>query len=264
MKNRLLFLLLVCGVSLCAVPPLKNPAWLASATKTGGAPFAPTAAGGFIDNSAFIYKATAMDASDGKTFTVSFWVKPDAGYAAVRIITAFADFPVFQVDRTSGVIDIYATDSSGNPVLQTALAPAADSIWTHFLISMDLSDPDKRHCYTNGVLVPTNAITWTTYSNANINWSRPSYNASVGAANAGGFYFPGCISEPWFAISYLDLSVQANREFFIKAGQPQDPSGCGITPKFYFHDVYSNWGHNSGSLGDFTVQNSLNTCTAPP
>lgn len=211
--------------------------------------------------------------ANSKIFTASMWIK--VGTDSTRTLIAEAG-PFFIINRNfGGALHITAENAATTTILDATTGPnaaVAGGGWNHILISIDLSSTLNRHIYTNDV--EDTSVTWTTYSNDTIQYSRsdtPSWG--VGADQSGGSKFDGCLSELYFNFAtYIDFSNATNRRKFDDGGSPLKPvdlgtdgsTPTGTAPIMYFKDPYTSFGNNSGTGGNFGVENGPYTsCVAP-
>lgn len=212
------------------------------------------------------HSPSAIGSPNSKVLTCSIWIRPTD--ANSRAVIGLGDIGVFSIFRFgSGTLSISARDASANPIMavNTALTIPNSGSWYNLIISCDLSDPTKRWVYINDTLDAS--ASWVNYTNANIAWTYSSVSGI--AANAvGGSKFGGCLAEVYLCITQsLDLSVTANRRLFIDAnGHPANDllSNGAPSPVIYLKDTFSNFGHNFGSMGDFSIASGpLTSCTTP-
>lgn len=140
----------------------------------------------------------------------------------------------------------------------------ASAKWYHILAAWDLAT-GATHLYVNDV--SDKAVN----TAANLAIDLTTGNCIIGATTSGAQKFDGALSELYFAPGqYLDLSVTANRHKFIDAtGLPVDLGSNGSTPTGTAPAVYlkgdkTNFGTNSGTGGNFTVNGSLETASTTP
>lgn len=137
--------------------------------------------------------------------------------------------------------------------------------WTHILLSWDSADVTAGRVYVNGEMVDYNALN----SGA---WYNP-LNVQLFTSNMINPQAPGAgltfeISDFYFAPgNFLDLSVQANREPFIKAGkQGRLNGGIPVPLVFLVSTAGSNYGTGGAfnTFGDFAEIPGPNPPPPPP
>lgn len=258
MKNRLLFLLLVCGVSLCAVPPLKNPAWLASATK---------AAGGFTANTAY-FDATdriffdSTGIASGKLGIMSFWINLDAASDGSQLnlwYSSLNGYTLFQ-RLSDGTLRfrIYGTGHYALDITTTGTITSASG-WVNVLASWNMGTATYQVYFNSVDAVPTGTCLdenliyadGNTWWNADRTWS-------------------GCLCECYCNYTEsIDLSVAGNRAKWISGGKPvslgaDGSAPTGTQPRVYLKDSGNSWTNNYGTGGNFSPESGpLTTCVAP-
>jgi hypothetical protein len=213
---------------------------------------------GGITNGSYLNKNTSLGVSNGKTASLSFWIRPDS--ATTRY--------VFTINPADGSTTHFGIEFSSNLRLQISggglgVTTADNSIplnaWRHVLVYFDLTDSSKRGVYINGALA---TVTWNAYTNTDILFSSPNV---VFAARNSNFAdsFDGKLSEFYFTTNYIDLSQEANRLKFRDAfGNPVDltqqiAAAAIPTPAVYMRFPPTAFGTNSGTGGDFTVNGTI-------
>ena len=173
----------------------------------------------------------------------------------------------------SNALRVVGKDSGATTLLDatTNLKPVASRNYL-VLLSIDLSSTSKRSIYINGVLDST---TWTTYTNGNLRWagSGSDIATELGSTNSGNIMPPGNLGGLWVNNSYIDLSVQSNREKFVSGtgidAKPVDLGAngelpTGTSPLIYLPMYGNNAGKNYGTGGDFTVNSGPYTGARGP
>jgi hypothetical protein len=216
-------------------------------------------------------------ASDGKQFTLSFWVNIGVDQTN-RIFTAVdtlagTGLVVRSAVGATGLCSFVAENSAGTIILNvsTAASVLAASGWQHVIGSFDLTDTGKRHVYVNDV---SDLPTITTYTDDTIDFTNA--DVAIGANGDGTNKLNGDLAEMWFTTTYIDLSVTANRRLFIDSrGKPvnlgqsgQKPTGT--SPLLYlgghsrYNGLTSAWNTNRGTGGGFTVTGALSDAATNP
>jgi hypothetical protein len=141
-------------------------------------------------------------------------------------------------------------------------------IWYHVLWAWDWDTAPKRfQIAVNGALLNTSSYTFTGTGFALSDMARFSLGATGGQSNS----FIGDFGHFWLDFqNSLDISIQANREKFILAGQPVDlgPYGelpVGVRPQFYFHGNANNerW-TNLGTIGSIPLIGTASNSSTHP
>jgi len=204
--------------------------------------------------------------SSGKVFSFAVAVKKDATGDVVPIMemhdtatpsTTSTDIRLRIELGSTGRVALIARDSSDSDVLNASSGTSYDNAnWQMILGSVDLSDTGKRQVYVDGSAA---SITWSTYANANIDFSGV-LNAWIGKQLTSDFA-DGRIGFFWFNTEYIDFSQEANRlKFFDAFNYPVDLGEDGSLPTGNQPLIYLNndfhLGTNLGSGGDFTPQNT--------
>lgn len=214
------------------------------------------AAGGFnyhatqFDTSSYLTRSGGLSGlSDGKTFTLSFWVKMvaadnvEAHLFDISAATGNDGLRVYR--RNDGYLAVFAYSGVGTVILDsssyTNTIRQADG-WTHLLIKVNMA---------SGILYYKNGVEQhysNTLTDANINFDT-SVNCYVGwNCNV----FGNCrLSEVWFNTGTTPVYSD-----FVSAGKPKDLTALG-TPLLYLPNAYGSFQTNSGSGGNFTVTGTL-------
>lgn len=210
----------------------------------------------FTDSGAYLQRDGALTgAANNKRGTLSVWFKTDSAGVNFGIIgdNSVEDLLVF----VGPLPEIDAWNSGHAQILELQGAQnCADGQWHHLLASWDLADVARRHLYIDGVDVTQPVI----FTNDDINWSQP--QMSVGLNNGIGGD-GGLLAELWLDNSYLDLSIQANREKFrTAAGKPavlglDGSTPTGQVPLVYLRQQVPDWDVNQGTGGGFTETGAI-------
>lgn len=212
----------------------------------------------------YIRGADLTGNADGKEGIFSAWVRFDGGDSStLRIITNSGTY--FSIYKsTDNKIYLRGEDDGGTKRLEvksTTQYYASDTAWHHILFSWDLNAGDT-HLYIDDV-DRKNEIT---ADDAEVDYTRADWTigAQVNAANK----LNGTISKLYFALEYLDLSVEANRRKFIDAnGLPEPLGNNGETPTGSQPIIYCPVGDgtdNKGYGGNFTAEGSPTKVTIGP
>ena len=209
-------------------------------------------------------------AADGKSCTLSFWVDFSSGDNTVQRLL------YSQTGRVRG-----AREGSDNKIRFLFVNPAGTALadfqatttqvaaggWYHVIISFDKSVETRRHLYVNGVesLTVLEFLSDDVDGNTdNVDFKENDW--SLGAlVDDGTAPLVGCFSEFYLSMTYVDLSVEANRDIFYHAdGPPQDLSAVN-SPIIYLKDPFGTFTVNSGSGGNFVKKGTtaFTECAAP-
>jgi hypothetical protein len=201
---------------------------------------------------------------DGNAFTLSFNVNFDTVSAPQAIVSVAGGYFVIQL-TSSNVLSIVGY-TSALAVVISATVSSAFVIGRNYqvVMSFDMSSTSKRHICING---QSSTVTYSTYNNANIDWTRNSFR--IGGPD----YVNGRLGAVWFNTSYIDLSVADNLAKFVTGtgidAKPVDPGATGelptgTSPIIYLPMYGNNAGKNYGTGGDFTVNSGPYTGARGP
>lgn len=208
----------------------------------------------------YFTRGALSGASDNKQLTISFWIKP-TDFAVNRYLFDSYDTVggrIVAYVNTAGWLVISINDFSGVIATYTSDFTLSAGQKYHCLVSFDLSDTGKRHCYINDI----EDDNWASgsYNDRNIPYSLTTQSA-VGSAFDGSVKTKAQVYDLYVNNAYIDLSVEANRRKFITAaGKPAvlGYSGSiptGTQPLVYFNGFGSF--KNTGSSGMFTQYGTL-------
>jgi hypothetical protein len=201
---------------------------------------------------------------DGNAFTLSFNVNFDTVSAPQAIVSVAGGYFVIQL-TSSNVLSIVGY-TSALAVVISATVSSAFVIGRNYqvVMSFDMSSTSKRHICING---QSSTVTYSTYNNANIDWTRNSFR--IGGPD----YVNGRLGAVWFNTSYIDLSVADNLAKFVTGtgidAKPVDLGATGelptgTSPLIYLPMYGNNAGKNYGTGGDFTVNSGPYTGARGP
>lgn len=211
--------------------------------------------------------------ADGKSGVLSFWLRLDGDPNSTSIIRSDATAGRFYciLGGTAGVLRVYGANAANTQILNIPVTAAnyvqAASQWRHCLFSWDLA-AGATHLYINDVDCRDAAAVVAT--NDTIDYVSATPNWAVAATTAGNTKLNGALSELYFAPNqYLDLSVQANREKFIKDGKPVSLGAngelpTGTAPAIYLPNRAALVGTNAGTGGNFTVNGAPKDANSTP
>ncbi|MHA2066758.1 MAG: LamG domain-containing protein [Candidatus Thorarchaeota archaeon] len=231
-----------------------------------------------FDGSTDYYSLTAkgggLSVADGKTGTVSFWVKPSAdGDDAAMTVLAQGSSTLGAARRllisraSTNAFTIVGRRQTGAVVLSLASTSGVEfkgGSWYHVMASWDLENT-LANLYINGTdrLDDTKTLT-----DVAIDYSKTLWEVGASAAaSPREAFWNGVIDEIWFDDSYIDLSTAANRRLFYGQGSTgggttagsqvglgdKGSRPTGSRPKILLTHGPGNFGNNEGTAGRFTT-----------
>jgi len=226
-----------------------------------------------VDNGGTAYLTRGAQLSgvaDGKTGSLSMWIRIDGGAGTFRYIFNIQDSGGgFQglncgIDFIDNIV-ISTRNSAGAQILalNTAGAYTPGLTWYNVLASWNQAT-GVTNLYINNVSDNDAPVV----INDTIDYTKN--NASIFANTVGSLLFNGAISELWFNPSFIDFSNSANRAKFINGnGFPvnlgstgQIPTGT--TPLVYLKNPAATFGTNLGTGGNFTTTGTLTSASTSP
>jgi hypothetical protein len=199
--------------------------------------------------------------SDSKVGLVSVWFKRTRTGTQEHFVGTDPGGDGFTVFiNASDEVVVNAYSAGGTIILNMkSIATVTDTAWHHVMASWDMADTGKRHLYLDGA----DTINPITHTDAVIEYTQTNWRVGSRGDAFGDFW--GCLTEFYFAVEYLDLSVSGNRDKFYSAGSPVNLGANGSTPTGSQPIIYLHaWdGANAGSGGNFTPSGALASCTAP-
>jgi hypothetical protein len=226
----------------------------------------------FDGSTGYLARTSALTGvSDGKTFSIIFHANKDVNKDA-NIVSNSTSANIYRFEITHNASNqasmrCVARDTAGNNVLSFTTNNGVFTTGTtaHVMIAIDLTDTAKRKVYVNGLAIADGDITWTTYSNTNIDWVTTPTKWGVGCAiqNTTSWLFDGKLSEFYFTTEYIDFSQEANRLKFRDAfGSPvallpQIEAGAIPAPAIYLRFDPADQGRNDGTGGNFTKSGTI-------
>jgi hypothetical protein len=219
---------------------------VAAETPDGASVFTPNAISN--EGTRYVQSASYTPGTMGKEGTLSIWLydvrasgnplqmRTSGGTEKVLLRTGATGNFLLDLDNAAGTrIGYFLTNAD---VL-------AENAWNHVLISWNLATSTMQ-VYVNDVQVTSFASGPTLSNDSVADCARIAVFADYGGTNI----YQGDIAEPWMDTVYRDLSVEANRRYFITAeGAPADLIDFG-TPHLYLHNPAANFGTNLGSGGN--------------
>lgn len=229
-----------------------------SSTNSGWLPYSAVFDG---TNDYLTRGASLTGIADGKTGSFSFWVKMGVdGSSVIGILSTFQGTYGLEIYRyTSGQLYVYVKDSGSVDRLNMRTGSNTVTVaagWVHVCGSWDLAT-STTHLYVNGV----SSKTVTTVSDGTVPYATGV--AYVGALQNNFQKFNGSLAEVWFDTTFIDFSVQSNREKFrTVTGHPvplaSDGTPSGLTqPILYLHNQVPSFETNLGSGGGMTETGTL-------
>jgi hypothetical protein len=202
---------------------------------------------------------------NGKELTISFWMRQRSSGAGTWTIYRTQNSRVSLRIVTGSSIRLTCNNASGSQVFEFDPLAVSNDVWQHVLISFDLTSSSNRHVYFDGV---AKSPIYTPYNDNNIDFTDTDH--IIGASDSSGANkFDGDLADFWLDFNYIDLSVAANREKFIKNGKPVDlgidgRKPTGTAPILFLSGEAENWHTNKGSGGGFTESGALTTASTSP
>lgn len=196
--------------------------------------------------------------ANGQTGTLSLWVRIDAGGGTEDLLViASSGNPYLRCIWFGNNFNITAENSSNANILNinTAIGYSPGTTWLNVLASWNLAT-GATNFYINNVSDNSSPST----INDTINYAHAGNICSIGGSAVGTALLNGSLAEVWFDTSFMDLSVAGNRAKFISAGLPVNLGSAGQTPTgssplLYLKNAASTFNTNSGTGGNFTVNN---------
>lgn len=207
----------------------------------------------------FLSRNSLIGAVNAKEMTLSIWFNSLAGSGSSLFNFSGTSRDTFYISHSANSIVIQARDDSSGIAAFTATISNLPGLTynrnTHLALSLDLTNPAKRHVYVNGRSVD---VTWGAYSNRVMEFTHPcrigrNYQAAL---------FNGSIGQVLFGTRYIDLSDPANLARLVAGtGADAKPVDLGVngdlpfgTPPLIYLPMYgNNAGKNYGTGGDFSV-----------
>lgn len=201
--------------------------------------------------------------ADGKLGLFSGWMRLDGNDDAWRFLLTNQGDRSYVSLSTVNKLRILGRNSSATLIFvhESTTTYTAGAGWHHFLASWDLGNA-KAYIYVDDV---SKGGTPSTLTDDDID--HTTNNWAVGAQVNGNSSVHGALAELYFALEYLDISVEANRRKFISANGNRVYLGAdGSTPTGTQPLIYAPDGDpsdNLGSGGNFTAQGSPTSITGP-
>ena len=203
--------------------------------------------------------------SDGKTGLFSVWFRKDGGDSAFREICSASTLKFRQYILNTNVLKIEGRNAANTLIfdITTTGTFLTSASYVHILASWDLGTAGRRHIFV-GDVEDTNQNTFT---DDDIDYTAADWG--IGGLPSGSNKFNGCLSEMYFALEWLDITVEANRrKFSTAAGKPVDLGADGSLPTGTAAIIYEPFedldGTNKGTGGNFNVTGELVRCSSSP
>jgi hypothetical protein len=188
--------------------------------------------------------------ADGKTFTFSCWLwRGEIGSNQAIYQSVDSQYGLYIYPNTSNTLSILGYNSSNTQILNATVTVPFQVGFTFFniLISIDMANTANRAVYINDVAA---TVTWTTYTNAAINFTCP--NHTVGQS------LKGRLSNVFLDYTYRDLSVTANRRLFVTADLKPAAGQAALNPILYLPmSDPTTVATNAGTGGNFTLTGTV-------
>lgn len=246
----------------------------------GGGSYTATSADFAGDGQAWMERdADLTGFTDGKAFTISFWVRFDGDDGVIQRIIYNGSSRVQMNKLADNTLRISGEDTGGADFLfrlDSTATYTAGATWHHVIISLDKSVETRRHFYVDGsdVLSVVNFLSDDVDLNTlSVDFARGDWGIGATISGDTSTDLNGVLSEFVMHNSYIDLSNSANREKFRTAGgAPADiatTNPFGATPILYLKGAGASDAFvvNSGSGGDMVKYGTtaLTTgSTSPP
>ena len=214
------------------------------------------------------YASKASDLTglaDGKVALGAFWLN----------VTDPAQGPDIIIENNGGyvrwsfnnqLLTLRFSQSSGGTVCQIEI-PITTSGWHHIAFSFDLSNASNRHAAVDGSLLSDSVFT--TYVNADIDWTRGSWAIGRYVSISSGYY-DGGLAQLYLDDTYLNLSTNLSALYdgglvdFGAAGANVTGSSPILLLNIEESEAAADFATNKGTGGDFTLNNSPSVSPTNP
>jgi len=188
--------------------------------------------------------------ADGKTFTFSCWLwRGEIGSNQRIYYSLDSQYGLYIQPDTSNNLIIYGYNAANTQILNATVTVPFQVGFTFMsiLISIDMANTANRSVYINDVAA---TVTWTTYTNAAINFTCPTHKVGQG--------LKGRLSNVYLDYTYRDLSITANRRLFITADLKPADGQASLNPVIYLPlNGPTAPGANAGTGGNFTLTGTV-------
>lgn len=197
--------------------------------------------------------------NDGKTGTLSLWMRITGGDGANRDVVYFgpATGPRLRLRlNSSNKLVMQVLNATPTTILNMLTTPTylAGGGWLHAISSWDLA-AGVRHLYVNDVAP---ALDTNTLTDDTIDYASTNGRVGIGDNSSGANLYTGDMGEVLFHDTYIDLSVEVNRRKFITAGLKPVNLGAdgsvplGVQPRLFLSGAVEDWQTNKGTGGGLT------------
>lgn len=221
-----------------------------------------------FDGSTYLLRGDDLTGvSDSKTITGSFWLKIDSTANRPILQTLNNNFILRTI---SGIVTLTINNPAGTRVVGVYLATdLVTDEWNHIMFSIDTSDTASMRRYVNGVEFTGSIFAPNPFIDDVFDLTSGEY--AVGSNPTAISVLEGDIADFWIDFdTFIDLSVQANREKFLNtSGNPVFLGNNGNIPTGSAPDIFlsgdtDNWHTNKASGGGFTENGALTTSLTNP
>lgn len=217
------------------------------------------------------FSHTITNVSNGKAFTLAFWMRMDAHDSQLQQILDIARGAASRerVHRdANNKLTILGSDTGGAAIVLGTNSTDTIKVtngWTHVYICVDTSSTANRHVYLNGT---ESTMVWSVYATNTVMELNPTTSPSttVGATVTSGNLLQGALGDLWFDDVYFNDPTK-----FVSGGLPvylgaHGELPTGSTPAIYLstNGCGNSWVVDSSTSGNtFTVTGSLDCTTGP-
>ena len=202
--------------------------------------------------------------SDATAATLFFWWNRQGGDGTERMLFGNSSARTYVLLTTGNKIRVLLRTSAPATVVDFVTTPTYTAAgWHSLLVSFDAATT-TGHIYIDDAAP---ALDTNTVNNAT--WVASSASA-IGQDQVDGRRWYGYMAQPLIKLSYLDVSVEANRRKFItSANKPVDFGSDGSTPfgaqpEVYLNNPTATWHTNLGSETGFTERGALTDAATNP
>ena len=190
-----------------------------------------TPRGAYLDGND-AYRTTSMTGVPaGAQGMVSMWFRSadTSWHASTRTLFSFRAGASIRCEAKTAsggriTVNVYSDGGSGSVTVYAAAGSTQFVTGQYYHMFVEWAS-GTINVWINGVLMGTRAYTTLTMNGESLT------QMGIGAQSSGSQYWLGSLAHVWISVTqHLDLSVQANREKFVLAGDPIDLGGNGQTP----------------------------------
>jgi hypothetical protein len=209
-------------------------------------------------------------ATDGKTFTLSFWFYSTSTSGDQRVYhsndtgSGWPRFTLLLNLSGSGANLITIASAPTDGTFRLNISSAAYTIvlntWTHVLVSFDMTSQANSKIYVNDAPI---SVTYGTFTNTNLAFDNDEHKIGAESSSAG--RLKGRLAHFYFDYTYRNLGTESNRRLFITDELKPAEGLASLSPIIYLPMTDADTaGDNSGTGGDFTVNGTLDTAQRGP